>query len=142
MRRSTELILHAVVIGAPQIRPLRTRFAAIRLRREAKPPPQVLPIGHRDERLVPQSASEWETCLTAAIGKLYPGRPSAILQRAAAYQPLFLLLGQSAPGHSTAPVHNGHYDFNDDLQRDGADSLSQCLIAQLHDADRARFLHR
>lgn len=33
-------------------------------------------------------------------------------------------------------------DFNDDLQRDGADGLSQCLIAQLHDADRARFLPR
>lgn len=33
-------------------------------------------------------------------------------------------------------------DFNDDLQRDGADGLSQCLLAQLHDADRARFLRR
>lgn len=33
-------------------------------------------------------------------------------------------------------------DFNDDLQRDGVDGLGQCLIAQLHDADRARFLRR
>lgn len=33
-------------------------------------------------------------------------------------------------------------DFNDDLQRDGADGLGQCLIAQLHEADRARFLRR
>jgi hypothetical protein len=33
-------------------------------------------------------------------------------------------------------------DFNDDLQRDGVDGLGQCLIAQLHDADRARFLPR
>ena len=33
-------------------------------------------------------------------------------------------------------------DFNDDLQRDSVDGLGQCLIAQLHDADRARFLRR
>ena len=33
-------------------------------------------------------------------------------------------------------------DFNDDLQRDGGDGLGHCLIAQLHDADRARFLRR
>jgi len=31
-------------------------------------------------------------------------------------------------------------DFNDDLQRDGADELEQRLMAQLHDADQARFL--
>lgn len=33
-------------------------------------------------------------------------------------------------------------DFNDDLQRNGIDGLGQRLIAQLHDADRARFLRR
>lgn len=33
-------------------------------------------------------------------------------------------------------------DFNDDLLRDGVDRLGQCLIAQLHDADGARFLPR
>ncbi|MCB2080257.1 MAG: toprim domain-containing protein [Novosphingobium sp.] len=33
-------------------------------------------------------------------------------------------------------------DFNDDLQRDGFAGLGQCLIAQLHDTDRARFLSR
>lgn len=33
-------------------------------------------------------------------------------------------------------------DFNDDLQRDGVDRLGQCLIAQLHDADGARFFPR
>ena len=33
-------------------------------------------------------------------------------------------------------------DFNDDLQCDGVGGLGQCLIAQLHDADRARFLRR
>lgn len=33
-------------------------------------------------------------------------------------------------------------DFNDDLQRDGADGLGNCLTVQLHDADRARFLPR
>ncbi len=33
-------------------------------------------------------------------------------------------------------------DFNDDLQRDGADGLGNCLTAQLHDADRTRFLPR
>ena len=47
-----------------------------------------------------------------------------------------------AAGIDLLPLMPALGDFNDDLQRDGADSLSQCLIAQLHDADRARFLHR
>ena len=43
----------------------------------------------------------------------------------------FMLLGQAAPGHSTAPVHNGHYDFNDDLLPIGASCFARLVEQQL-----------
>ena len=43
----------------------------------------------------------------------------------------FLLLGQAAPGHAAAPVHNGHYDFNDDLLPIGASCFARLVEQQL-----------
>ncbi len=43
----------------------------------------------------------------------------------------FLLLGQAAPGHNTAPVHNGRYDFNDALLPIGASCFVRLVEQQL-----------
>lgn len=64
-----------------------------RLSSEGKPPPQVLPFPL--DRVVPQTASEWESALARPLLRRYPGRPSEVLQRAAAHQPLILVLGQT-----------------------------------------------
>lgn len=42
----------------------------------------------------------------------------------------FMLLGQSTPDRPTVPVHNGHYDFNDDLLPIGASCFAR-LVEQL-----------
>jgi len=43
----------------------------------------------------------------------------------------FMLLGQAADGHPRVPVHNGHYDFNDDLLPIGASCFARLVEQQL-----------
>ena len=43
----------------------------------------------------------------------------------------FMLLGQAAEGHPRVPVHNGHYDFNDDLLPIGASCFARLVEQQL-----------
>lgn len=43
----------------------------------------------------------------------------------------FMLLGQVTPEHGRVPVHNGHYDFNDDLLPIGASCFVRLVEQQL-----------
>jgi len=43
----------------------------------------------------------------------------------------FMLLGQVTPEHGNVPVHNGHYDFNDDLLPIGASCFARLVEQQL-----------
>jgi amidohydrolase len=46
----------------------------------------------------------------------------------------FMLLGQSTPSHGSVPVHNGHYDFNDELLPIGASCFARLVEQVLGDA--------
>jgi metal-dependent amidase/aminoacylase/carboxypeptidase family protein len=46
----------------------------------------------------------------------------------------FMLLGQVTPMHGATPVHNGHYDFNDDLLPIGASCFARLVEQQLGSA--------
>ena len=43
----------------------------------------------------------------------------------------FMLLGQVTPEHGNVPVHNGHYDFNDELLPIGASCFARLVERQL-----------
>ena len=43
----------------------------------------------------------------------------------------FMLLGQVTPEHGSTPVHNGRYDFNDDLLPIGASCFARLVEQQL-----------
>ena len=44
----------------------------------------------------------------------------------------FMLLGQVTANHGSTPVHNGHYDFNDDLLPIGASCFARLVEQQLN----------
>jgi hippurate hydrolase len=85
-----------------------------------------------------QESSAFEAAARTVVGDdlIKSDRPSLTAGEDFAYYlektpGAFLLLGQAAPGHPTAPVHNGHYDFNDDLLPIGASCFARLVEQQL-----------
>ncbi|WP_374527046.1 toprim domain-containing protein [Novosphingobium sp.] len=98
---------------------------------------QVLPT-------LPLAAATSSSHLAAILFPLTLRRLYVARDRDAAGDAAFAILAERAQavGIELLPLMPELGDFNDDLRRDGSSLLGERLIAQLHDADRVRFLRR